>query len=440
MEFSRDLYLQRMIDRKNNGLIKIITGTRRAGKSYLLNTIFRRYLLQQGMDAQHILQFAFDTDEDLDKLEAYYPQEPVRIRDENGNEKINAKKFRAWVSDTTNENDSFCLLLDEVQELDHFVSTLNGFLRHPNFDIYVTGSNSKFLSTDIATEFRGRGSIIHVLPLTFREYMSGLALSPEEAWKEYIVTGGIPVVAGMPSENEKIDYLKNLCEETYLKDIISHNDIRNPGKLGATFNIFASVIGTPVNPKKISNTYQSVLHETIRPETIETYLSYFKDAFVIETARKYNIKGRSYVQSPFKVYFEDLGVRNARLNFRQIEETHIMENIIFNELRYRGYNVDVGEMDISEKTDRLDKNAKPIYKKTALEVDFIATFGDRKFYIQSALDMHAPEKEMQEKRSLYYIDDSFRKIVITKNGLNPTQDEKGVFTVDLFTFLSGWQP
>lgn len=439
MEFPRTIYLQRLIERRRNGLVKVITGTRRAGKSYLMNTIFYRYLLKDGMDKKHVLRFAFDTDEDLDRIAPYFPDEPVRIKDENGNEKVNARKFRAWLADVTNENEEFCLLLDEVQELDHFVSTINGLLRHPNFDIYVTGSNSRFLSSDVATEFRGRGSIVHVLPLTFQEYRSGLNLSPADAWKEYIVTGGIPVVAAMKTEGEKISYLKNLCEETYLKDIISHNDIRNTRKLSDTFNILASVIGTPVNPRKISNTYQSVLQETITPETIDTYLSYFMDAFILEKVQKYNIKGRAYIQTPFKVYFEDIGVRNARLNFRQIEETHIMENIIFNELRCRGYNVDVGEMDINEKTDRIDKNNKSIYRKAALEVDFIATFGSRKFYIQSALDMSDDKKKEQEKRSLYYIDDSFQKIIITKNGLKPMRDEKGIYIVDLFDFLSGWK-
>ena len=438
MEFPRELYLQRLVERRKNGLVKVITGTRRAGKSYLMNTIFYRKLLNAGMDQKHVLRFAFDTDEDLDNLAPYFPEEPVRIRDEEGNEKVNARKFRAWLSDVTNENEEFCLLLDEVQELDHFVSTINGLLRHPNFDVYVTGSNSKFLSSDVATEFRGRSSIIHVLPLTFGEYRSGLEFSSADAWKEYIVTGGIPVVSAMQTENEKVTYLKSLCEETYLKDIVSHNNIRDTGKLSDTFNILASVIGTPVNPRKISNTYRSVMQTTISPGTIDTYLSYFMDAFILEKVQKYNIKGRAYIQTPFKVYFEDIGVRNARLNFRQIEETHIMENIIFNELRYRGYNVDVGEMDINEKTARIDRNGKAIYRKAALEVDFIATLGDQKFYVQSALDMRDEKKEEQEKRSLYYIDDSFRKIIITKNGLKPMQDEKGVYTVDLFDFLSGW--
>lgn len=439
MEFSRNLYVQRLLERRKNGLIKIITGTRRAGKSYLMNTLFYRCLQNHGFSKEHIIRFAFDIDEDLDMLEAYAPGEPVRIKDENGNEKVNAKKFRAWINEITNDNAEYILLLDEVQELDHFVNTLNGFLRHENFDVYVSGSNSKFLSSDIATEFRGRGSVVHVLPLSFREYCDGLGFTAEEAWKEYIVTGGIPLVAAMQTEEEKYSYLKSLCEETYLKDIIRHNKVRAAAKLGDTFNVLASSIGSPVNPKKIADTFRSVTQSAIDPETVTAYLGYFEDAFLVSKAAKYNIKGRSYINSPFKVYFEDTGIRNARLNFRQIEEPHLMENILYNELRYRGYAVDVGEMDIREKTDRRDRNNKYIYEKKALEVDFIASIGEKKIYLQSALVMTDADKQIQEKKSLYYIDDSFRKIVVTKNGLKPSQDEKGVITVDLYDFLQGWE-
>lgn len=438
MEFSRDHYLQQLINRRKNGLIKIITGTRRAGKSYLMNTIFYRYLLGQGIPRDHIIRFAFDMDEDLDRLDFYYPEAPVRIKDDSGQEKINSKKFRAWIRDITNENDDYVLLLDEVQELDHFVNTLNSLLRHPNFDVYVTGSNSRFLSSEIATEFRGRGSVVHIQPLVFREYCTGLHMSPADAWKEYIVTGGIPLAAGMKTEEEKYTYLKALCEETYLKDIINHNHVRATEKLGDIFNILASCIGTPVNPLKISNTFRSVTRSTIDSETVNTYLKYFEDAFLVSRAQIYNVKGRAYINSPFKIYFEDIGVRNARLNFRQIEETHIMENILYNELRYRGYNVDIGKVDITEKTERIDKNNKYIYAKKSLEVDFIAAKADRKIYLQSALDMKGSQKEMQEKKSLYAIDDSFQKIVITKNGLKPSMDEQGILTVDLFDFLKGW--
>ena len=329
----------------------------------------------------------------------------------------------------------YYLLLDEVQLLDNFVGTLNGLLRHTNFDIYVTGSNSKFLSSDIATEFKGRGTLVHVLPLAFSEYMQGTELSPERAWREYVVTGGIPLVAQMRSDEEKYTYLKNLCEETYLKDIIIHNRIKKKVELGDTFNILASMIGSPVNAKKITDTFKTNLDKGITQDTVNDYIDYFQDAFVISKASKYNIKGRKYIGSPFKLYFEDMGVRNARLNFRQIEETHIMENVLYNELRYRGFNVDVGEVTINEKTDRIDVNGKPIYAKKALEVDFIATKGNQKFYIQSALSMESEEKQTQEKKSLYYIDDSFKKIVVAKTNLNPTYDDDGVLTIDLFDFL-----
>ncbi len=435
MEYSRDVYLNRLIARKQNGLIKVITGARRAGKSYLLNELYYRHLLNNSVPSKNIIRFAFDSDEDLDLLDSYYSDEQTKIERTPDVFVVNAKKFRAYIKDKTNDTEMFFLLLDEVQLLDNFVGTLNGLLRHTNYDIYVTGSNSKFLSSDIATEFKGRGSVVHVLPLAFSEYMQGTDLSPEKAWREYVVTGGIPLVAQMKSDEEKIEYLKNLCEETYLKDIITHNRIKKKVELGDTFNILASMIGSPVNAKKITDTFRTNLDKRITQDTINDYMDYFQDAFVISRANKYNIKGRKYIGSPFKLYFEDLGVRNARLNFRQIEETHIMENILYNELRYRGFNVDVGEVTINEKTNRIDVNGKPIYAKKSLEVDFVATRGNQKFYIQSALSMESEEKHIQEKRSLYYIDDSFKKIVVAKTGLNRTYDENGVLTIDLFDFL-----
>ncbi len=437
MEYSREIYIKRLIDRKENGLIKIITGARRAGKSYLLNELYYRNLLNTGVPSANIIRFAFDADEDIDLLESYFPAEQTRIEQNQNVFYVNAKKFRAYIKDKTNDSDKYYLLLDEVQLLDNFVGTLNGLLRHKNFDIYVTGSNSKFLSSDIATEFKGRGSVIHVLPLAFSEYMQGTNLSPEKAWREYVVMGGIPLIAQMRSEDEKISYLNSLCEETYLKDIITHNKIKKKVELGDTFDILASMIGSPVNTRKITDTFKSVIGKNITADTIGDFIDYFQDAFVVSKAKKYNIKGRKYIGSPFKIYFEDIGVRNSRLGFRQIEETHIMENIIYNELRYRGFSVDVGEINISEKTNRVDVNGKNIYVQKALEVDFIALKGGQKFYIQSALSMESPEKQIQEKRSLYYIDDSFRKIVVAKTGLNPSYDEEGVMTVDLFDFLLG---
>lgn len=435
MEYTRDKYVERLAERRRNGLIKVITGARRSGKSYLMNELYYKYLLASGVPSTNILRFAFDADEDIDLLETYFPNEETKLVENNGIYHINAKKFRGYIKDRTNEEEEFYLLLDEVQLLENFTGTLNGFLRHKNLDVYVTGSNSRFLSSDIATEFKGRGTIIHILPLSFSEYMQEMDTDPQNAWKEYIVTGGIPLVAQMDSEDEKITYLKTLCEETYLKDIIVHKKIVKKNELADTFNIIASTIGSPVNISKLTNTLKSVIGKDITDDTIGNFVGYFEDAFVVSRASKYNIKGRKHIGAPFKLYFEDIGVRNARLNFRQIEETHIMENIIYNELRYRGFNVDVGEVNISEKTDRIDVNGKAIYAQKALEVDFIATKGDAKYYIQSALSMENPEKQLQEKKSLYYIDDSFKKIVVAKTGLKPSYDEKGVLTIDLFDFL-----
>ena len=435
MEYSRKVYLDRLIDRKQNGLIKVITGARRAGKSYLLNELYYKYLLNAGVKSTNIIRFAFDSDEDIDLLDSYYIDETTRIEISPNVFAVNSKKFRAYIKDRTNSTEAFYLLLDEVQLLDGFVGTLNALLKHTNFDVYVTGSNSKFLSSDIATEFKGRGTVIHILPLAFSEYMQGIDIAPEKAWREYVVTGGIPLVAQMRSEEEKIGYLKNLCEETYLKDIITHNKIKKRVELADTFDILASMIGSPVNARRITDTFRSVLDKSITVDTVGDYIDYFQDAFVVSKARKYNVKGRKYIGSPFKLYFEDIGVRNARLNFRQIEETHIMENIIYNELRYRGFNVDVGEVNISEKTERIDANGKFIYAQKALEVDFVATKGDQKYYIQSALSMDNGLKKEQEKKNLNSIEDSFKKIVVAKTGLNPTYDDNGILIIDLFDFL-----
>lgn len=392
-------------------------------------------MVKEGFPEDHIIRFAFDSDEDLDLLDESASGEPVKIHDQKMGYRVNAKAFRRYIKTVTNDTDNFIFMLDEVQYLDNFVGTLNSYLRHKNFDIYVTGSNSRFLSTDIATEFKGRSSEIHVYPLTFDEYTQGLSLKPADAWKEYMVTGGIPIVALMEQEDEKITYLKNLCSETYLKDIIQRNRIRKKGELSDTFDILASMIGTAVSPTKLANTFQSMKHKDITDDTMNRFVTFFEEAFVLSKAKKYSVKGRKYIDSPYKVYFEDIGVRNARLDFRQTEETHIMENVIYNELRARGFSVSVGEVDIREATGRRDKNGHDIYAGKSLEVDFIAVLGSRKYYVQSALSMNDPEKAVQEKKSLYYIDDSFKKIVVTRNGLRTSRDEKGIVTMDLFDFL-----
>lgn len=435
MEFSRQGYVDRLKSMRWNNLVKIITGSRRAGKSYLLNKLFYRFLVSEGVEKTNIIRFAFDSDEDIDLLDDFANGEQVKIKSKKSGYIINAKVFRRYISSLINEDDQFYLFLDEVQLLENFVGTLNSYLRHSNLDLYVTGSNSKFLSTDIVTEFKGRSSELHVQPLTFSEYVEGTKKDTGKAWADYIITGGIPLVALMQDEQQQIQYLKNLTTETYLKDIIQRNGIRKKKELSDTFDILASVIGAPVNPAKIANTFRSFGYGDITPETINRFMEYFCDAFVMKKAGKYNIKGRKYIDSPFKIYFEDIGVRNARLNFRQIEETHIMENVLYNELCYRGFNVDVGELNVSEDTGRKDKNGHAIYAQKSLEVDFIATLGSRKYYIQSALSIEPIEKAKQEKKSLYYIDDSFKKIVVTRNGLKVMRDEKGVVIVDLFDFL-----
>lgn len=435
MEFTRLRYIERLSRMRWDGLVKVITGARRAGKSYLLNELFYQFLISEGVSQNYIIRFAFDADEDIDLLDPYAQGEPVRIKDKKMGYLINARVFRRYLSAQTNDTEPFYLFLDEVQYLENFVGTLNSYLRHKNFDLYVTGSNSRFLSVDIVTEFKGRGSELHVYPLSFSEYMQGMQKEVPAAWADYIVTGGIPIVAAMRDDEERFSYLKQLAEETYLKDIIKRNGVRKTAELSDCFNVLASLISRTVNPTNLAHTFRSRGRGGIAPETVERFISYFSDAFVLTTVQKYNIKGKRYIDSPFKVYFEDIGVRNARLGFKQIEESHILENIIYNELRYRGYHVFTGEMDITEDTGRRDRNDHAIYAPKSLEVDFIASFGSKKYYIQSALTIGSPEKEAQEKKSLYYIDDSFKKIVITRNGLNVMRDEKGVVTMDVFDFL-----
>lgn len=439
MNIPRDYYLNKLKSRMWNGLIKVITGSRRSGKSTLLNELFYIYLLNQGVKEKNIIRFAFDSDENIDVLDDYIKEEPSTFTIDNARI-VNSKKFRAYLKSKTNDEEKFYIFLDEIQNLDNFVGSLNGLLTHKNFDVYVTGSNSRFLSKDIITEFRGRGSQIHILPLSFKEYVEGLSLTPEEGWKNYIITGGIPVVALMKTFDEQSLYLKNLSQEIYLKDIIFRNKINKSIELNDLFKILASDIGCFVNPNKLQNTFKSILKKKISHDTIDKYIEYFENSFLISKAKRYNIKGRKYIGSLFKIYFEDIGVRNAILNFNQIEETHIMENVIYNELRLRGFNVDIGEISINEKTDKLDKNRKSTYVPKSYEVDFIATKGNEKYYIQSALSLNDLEKENREKRPLYYIDDSFKKIIITKNNLKPFVDEKGITVIDLFDFLLNKNP
>lgn len=433
MIFKRSGYLNKLIARKHNGLIKIVTGTRRAGKSFLLNELFYLHLLNDGVREKDIIRFAFDVDEDVDKLDKYFQNEPTKVK-VNNYYVVNAKKFRAYIAERTNDVDYFYLILDEIQLLDNFVGTLNGFLRKRNFDVYVTGSNSKFLTSDIATEFRGRGSEVHVWPLTFKEYYEEIRGDVNNAWNDYLTYGGIPLIANLSEEEKKI-YLDGLYKEIYLKDIVTRNNIRKKDDLDELFNVLASSIGAYTNPLKIVNTFQSVLHKKISNDSVKQYIEYLENAFLISKALRYNIKGRKYLGTPFKVYFEDVGVRNSILNFRQVEETHLMENIIYNELRYRGFSVDVGVVDSFVQTNKKDKNDNIIYENNPLEIDFVANSGSSKFYIQSALNISNDDKLKQEKNSLYKLNDGFKKFLITKNCLKRTKDDFGVTTMDLFEFL-----
>ena len=432
MKFKRDKYLKQIILKENNGLIKVITGARRSGKSYLMNTIFYEHLKSKGVDDKHIIKFSFDNDEDIDLLDNFLPEEKTKIKQKNNYYTINSKKFRIYIKSITEDNEFYYLLLDEIQILDSFVGTLNGFLNHKNFDVYVTGSNSQMLSSEVETKFRGRKSSIHLLPLSFEEFYNGCCLSKEEAWKQYIVTGGIPLIY-QQDVSERQTFLKELSYEVYLKDIIGRKGVENKTAITILFDILASCIGSGTSPFKLEKAFKSK-NINITNDTISRYINYFNDAFVISVAKKYNIKGKNYIDTPYKIYFEDIGIRNARLDFLQIEETHLMENIIYNELRYRGYTINVGQIDINEVTNRLDKNGKKIYEQKKLEVDFIASKADEKYYIQSCYNLNE-DNINREKRSLNHINDSFKKIIITKDGLAPRVDENGYQIIDILDFL-----
>lgn len=432
MIFKRDKYLNQAISKKENGLVKVITGARRSGKSYFLNTIFYDYLKSIGANNNHIIKFAFDNDEDIDLLDEFLPNEPTKIIKQNGYYTVNSKKFRMYIKSITSDQGMYYLLLDEIQMLESFAGTLNGFLGHKNFDIYVTGSNSQMLSSEVETQFRGRKSSIHMLPLSFKEFYEGSGLSKEEAWRQYIVTGGIPLVYQQdPSEREQ--FLKELCYEVYLKDIIGRKGVENETAISNLFGILASCIGSGTSPTKLEKAFRSK-NLSLTNDTIGRYINHFSDSFVVSIAKKYDIKGKAYIDTPYKIYFEDIGVRNARLDFHQIEETHLMENTIYNELRYRDFNVSVGQIDINEATNRIDVNGKKIYAKKNLEVDFIATKGNEKYYIQSCYNLNGDNMD-REKRSLSHINDSFKKVIITKDGLAPRIDENGYEIINIFDFL-----
>lgn len=423
MEIKRDYYLKKLIDRENNGLIKVITGVRRCGKSYLLNTLFYRHLLDSGVAEDHIIKFAFDSADDL-----YLIGESL-IELQEKKKKVDPEKFMAYIRSRVTEKGMYFLLLDEVQMLGSFEAVLNGYLRKDNMDIFVTGSNAKFLSSDIITEFAGRGDEIHMYPLSFSEFMSVYKGDKYEGLSQYMLYGGIPLVVLRQDVKDKASTLENLFSEIYIRDIVARHNIRNKGELEELLNIVSSAVGSLTNPEKLKNTFRSVKKSRISAATITKYLDYFEDSFLLEAALRYDIKGKAYIETPKKYYFSDLGLRNARINFRQFEPTHAMENVIYNELRMRGYHVDVGVVPIAEK----DKAGKVTRKQ--LEVDFICNLGTGRYYIQSAYSIPDEEKRTQETRPFTKIDDSFKKIIITRDIVPAQYDDRGILTINIYDFL-----
>ena len=423
MEIRRDLYLDRLIRRKNNGLVKVVTGIRRCGKSYLLNNLFYRHLLENGVDAGHIIRFAFDSGDDLHLIGENLVQ---MKRERRGAE---PEKFMAYIRSRIVDDGVYYLLLDEIQMLDCFEAVLNGYLRKDNIDVYVTGSNARLLSKDIATEFAGRGDEIHMYPLSFAEFMSVYKGDKYMGLSEYMLYGGIPLVVLRDGANDKAAALQNLFREIYIPDIVRRNRVKNIGELEDLLNILSSAIGSLTNPEKLKNTFRTVKKSKITSNTIKKYLDYFEDSFLIESAQRYDIKGKAYIETPKKYYFSDLGLRNARINFRQFEQTHSMENVIYNELRMRGCSVDVGVVPIAEK----DRNGKVTRKQ--LEVDFVCNLGSSRYYIQSAYTLPDETKRTQEIRPFRKIDDSFKKIIITKDMVPTQYDEYGILTINIYDFL-----
>lgn len=409
MYIQRTNDLEKLIHRMHNKLVKIITGIRRCGKSFLLFRIFNNYLLEKGVPSSHIIKI------ELDLRENRQYRNPDKILD--------------YIKNLIIDDKPYYILLDEIQMLDDFVEVLNSLLHIDNADVYVTGSNSKFLSKDVLTEFRGRGDEIHIFPFTFKEFMSVYQGDIYHGWSDYLTYGGLPYTIISQTEQQKIQYLTNLFNETYLIDIIERYHIEKKQELDDLVNILASAIGSLTNPPKIEATFKSIIHSNISLNTIRKYIEYLEDAFIIHKANRYNVKGRKYIGTPLKYYFEDVGLRNARLGFRQVEETHLMENIIYNELRSRGYSVDVGMVE------KRSRNENGIEIKSQLEIDFIANLGSKRYYIQSAFSMPTLEKKEQERASLIQINDSFKKIIIVKDVMKVSRDEYGITTMSIYDFL-----
>lgn len=422
-EIKRDTYLKKMIDKQNNGLVKIITGIRRCGKSYLLNTIFYNYLIGANINKNNIIKFAFDSAEDLKLI----GEDIVQIEKEK--RKVDPKKFISYLDSKINREENYYLLLDEIQLLDCFESVLNGYLRKENIDIYVTGSNAKFLSKDIITEFSGRGDEIHMQPLNFSEFMSVYKGDKYEGLMEYMLYGGIPLVVLNDDINEKSLILNRLFNEIYLSDIKRRYKIKGQNEIDDLLNILSSSIGSLTNPEKLKNAFKTTKHINISSKTIQKYIDYLEDSFLIESANRYDIKGKHYIGTPKKYYFSDVGLRNVRINFRQIERTHIMENLIYNELIMRGYSVDVGVVEVFE------KNNRDVYIRKQLEIDFICNIGFKRYYIQSAFSLPDNEKVMQEIRPFKNIEDSFKKIIITGDMMPGHYNEEGILIINIYDFL-----
>lgn len=409
MEIKRNRYLNTLISKKHNGLIKVITGMRRCGKSYLLFTLFKEHLLSDGIDEDHIIEIAFDAFENKKyrNPDVLYPYLKEQIKDDA----------------------MYYVLLDEVQLLGEFESILNSLIRMKNVDVYVTGSNARFLSKDVITEFRGRGDEVHMYPLSFAEFMSVYPGTKQDGWNEYMLYGGIPLVLEFTSPDQKIAFLKSLFEETYISDIVGRHNIRNKAELEELLNILSSAIGSLTNPQKLSATFQTVKKKKISNSTIKRYIDYLCDSFLIDSAIRYDVKGKKYIDTPVKYYFTDMGLRNARLNFRQIEETHSMENIIFNELKMRGFNVDVGVIM------QYETNEKGTSIRKQLEIDFVCNQGSKRYYIQSAYVIPDQAKMEQEQRSLMLTGDFFKRMIITKDTPAPYYNESGVLIMSVYDFL-----
>jgi ATPase len=409
MEIKRDYYLNQLISKMHNGLIKVVTGMRRCGKSYLLFNLFREYLISKDIDKDHIIEISFDTFE---------------------NKKFcNPDILYPYLKELIKDDKMYYILLDEVQLLGEFESILNSLIRMKNVDVYVTGSNAHFLSKDVITEFRGRGDEIHMYPLSFSEFMSVYSGEKHDGWNEYMLYGGIPLVLNILAPEQKVTFLKSLFEETYISDIIGRHNVRNKSELEDLLNIISSAIGSLTNPDKLSRTFKTVKNKSISSNTIKRYIEYFCDSFLVDTAFRYDIKGKKYIGSPVKYYFTDMGLKNARLNFRQIEETHSMENIIFNELKIRGFNVDVGV--IIEN----GRNEKGSSIRKQLEIDFVCNKASKRYYIQSAYSIPDEAKMMQEQRSLMLTGDFFKRIIITKDTAAPHYNESGILIMSIYDFL-----